>query len=111
MKSILHSARRNVLSKHLKVQSVRRTTIICERYYSAFFTEVSHYSRSNDPNRRHLSSALTTQKMYSCYTEWVKDTHPVSSSLHLKVFCNEFNLDFDTPRILLIVIPIQSVTM
>lgn len=56
----------------------------------------SHYSRTDNPNRKYLSPDLTISKMYYLYKEWCteKETTPVSKWMYRQLFNTSFNLSF-----------------
>jgi len=65
-----------------------------------FPTEMSHYSRHENPNRRYLPATLSINKMHVEYVAWaeVKGELPVTSSMYRSIFTSDFNLGFGSPR-------------
>lgn len=65
-------------------------------HIESFPSFTSHYSRSDNPNRRYLTPELTLSKMYVLYREYCasKSVEPVSEWVYQKVFNEEYNLSF-----------------
>jgi len=72
-------------------------------HIESFPAESSHYSRNNNPNRKYLSPLLNIKKMFSLYKEkYVNDNksgcYSIKDSTYRKIFCENFNLNFGSPR-------------
>ena len=65
-----------------------------------FPSEMSHYSRHENPNRRYLPATLSVNKMYVEYVAWAEEKGelPVTSSMYRSIFTSDFNLGFGCPR-------------
>ena len=67
-----------------------------DEHIQSFPSYTSHYSRSDNPNRKYLSPDLTLSKMYSLYRDTCneKGSKPVSDWIYRKVFNEQHNLSF-----------------
>ena len=67
-----------------------------KQHISSFPQYESHYSRTDNPNRKYLSPDLMVAKMYSMYKEKSANDgkEPVSEWLYRRVFSENFNLAF-----------------
>ena len=65
-------------------------------HIQSFLNYTSHYSRSDNPNRKYLSPDLSLSKMYSLYraTCTEKGKKPVSDWVYRRVFNEQHNLSF-----------------
>jgi len=71
-----------------------------KQHIASFPSETSHYSRTKNPNRKYLSPLLSINKMYNLYKNECDKNNilPVSSASYRKLFTEEFNLGFGSPR-------------
>ena len=65
-------------------------------HIQSFPSYTSHYSRSENPNRKYLSPDLSLSKMYSLYraTCTEKGRKPVGDWVYRKVYNEQYNLSF-----------------
>lgn len=77
--------------------SVERMNVVRE-HINSFPSYQSHYSRSQNPNRKYLPSDLTVIAMYHSYLKYCEGkSEPVSEAIYRRTFSSEFNLYFHTP--------------
>lgn len=72
-------------------------------HISSFPSELSHYSRNNNPFKRYLSPQLNISEMFRLYQEKCRqnnmsETFVVKYSTYAKIFATKFNLSFRQPR-------------
>ena len=74
----------------------KETISYVKQHIASFPQYVSHYSRTDNPNRKYLSPDLTVSKMHSMYKEKCANDgkEPVSDWLYRKVFNENFNVVF-----------------
>ena len=67
-----------------------------KQHIASFPQYESHYSRTDNPNRKYLSPDLTVSKMYSMYKATCTDDgkEPVSEWVYRQTFNEHFNLCF-----------------
>lgn len=72
---------------------------IVRDHISSFPSYESHYTRSQNPNRKYLSSHLNIRLMYRLYTEHCQEivVTPVNEPIYRRTFNNNFNLHFHSP--------------
>ena len=88
----MHSNRPNRVSEG-RLEFVRE-------HIRSFPADVSHYSRSCNPNRLYLSPTLSTNSMYDMYVGKCRESSevPVSLKMYRDVFTGDFNLGFGSPK-------------
>ena len=66
----------------------------------SFPRQTSHYSRNANPNKRYLSPDLNISKMHKLYLQKCDELAwpSVTESTYQKVFCENFNFSFGSPR-------------
>ena len=71
-----------------------------EEHIQSFPKYSSHYSRTQPPNRKYLSSHLNISKMYTLYKEFCQErqVEPVKESYYRYLFNTHFNLCFHKPH-------------
>lgn len=83
--------------KHTKKSTSEVIKDSIRHHISSFPTEMSHYSRNENLEKKYLSPSLNLSKMFRLY----KEKHPeadVKEWLYRDIFIHEFNLGFGTPR-------------
>ncbi len=71
---------------------------VCD-HIASFPSYQSHYSRSENPNRKYLPPDMNVRTMYELYKEKCteKGDIPVSEAIYRRTYSNEFNLHFHQP--------------
>ena len=69
-------------------------------HISSFPRQTSHYSRTNNPNKRYLSPDLNIKKMHALYLQKCDEVGwpSVSEPTYRRIFCEKFNFSFGSPR-------------
>ena len=76
-------------------------TIDCvKKHILSFPRQMSHYSRNANPNKRYLSPELNITRMHRLYLQKCDELvwPSVTESTYRKVFCEDFNFSFGSPR-------------
>uniref|UniRef100_A0A6P7GRT0 Uncharacterized protein LOC114345931 n=1 Tax=Diabrotica virgifera virgifera TaxID=50390 RepID=A0A6P7GRT0_DIAVI len=78
--------------------AVDRMNVVREHIIFSFPAYQSHYTRTQNPNRKYLPSHLTITAMYKSYLEYCNGKgDPVSEAVYRRTFNSEFNLHFHSP--------------
>lgn len=72
---------------------------LVKEHINSFPKFVSHYTRTDNPNRKYLSPELNVTKMYKLYEEFCvqKEVQPLKLSKYRNIFTTQFNLSFHKP--------------
>jgi len=71
-----------------------------KNHIQSFPSYCSHYSRKHNINRKYIGADLSIGKMYDLYATQCVETGKKSASrdCYRRIFCNDFNLGFATPK-------------
>lgn len=72
-------------------------------HISSFPAEISHYSRTQNPNKKYLVSTLSISQMHKlyieeCVTKDLPKNYFVKYGVYANIFSTKFNLSFGKPR-------------
>ena len=83
-------------SSPAKKQDTKGRVDFVKKHIGSFPTYTSHYFRSDNPNRKYLSSQLSLSKLYELYEYECasQSVEPVSEWVYRNVFNKQFNLSF-----------------
>lgn len=72
--------------------------IVCD-HISSFPSYQSHYTRSQNPNRKFLASNLNIRLMYNLYRDHCHNLNqnPIQEAIYRRTFNTKFNLPFHSP--------------